>query len=82
MRLIALLERILSNVYHSSSAKSQINNTGSASQRIQAIMDIESALEKFELDVHPDLHWITTIQNPQVNTNQTLKRQTNILHAR
>jgi hypothetical protein len=81
MRLIALLEKILSNVYGSSNAKS-ITNTGSASERVQAIMDIESALEKFELDVHPDLHWVTSTQDPQVNTDQTLKRQTNILHAR
>lgn len=81
MRLIGILGKLLSTVYHSTEPGTDKGHLQPPSWDAQAIMDIERDLENFQSSLHPGLHWDPS-QAWTRPTEPIFKRQSNTLHAR
>ncbi|EAU38806.1 predicted protein [Aspergillus terreus NIH2624] len=81
MRLIGILGKLLSTVYHSTEPGTDKGHLQPPSWDAQAIMDIERDLENFQSSLHPGLHWDPS-QAWTRPIEPIFKRQSNTLHAR
>jgi hypothetical protein len=80
-RLIRILGKILSTIYHSSEVTVQPETLSTPSLDLQAVLGIDSALDEFQASLHPALHWAFDKERSD-NADMTCKRLSNVLHAR
>lgn len=79
-RLIGILGKILSTVYH-------IAQSGETPKRaevdFQAVLEVDRALDEFEESLHPALQWRSPIQTQdELGSDPVCRRLSNVLHAR
>jgi hypothetical protein len=80
-RLIRILGKILSTIYHSSEVTVQPETLSTPSLDLQAVLAIDAALDEFQASLHPALHWAFDKERAD-NADVTCKRLSNVLHAR
>ncbi|KAL2851127.1 fungal-specific transcription factor domain-containing protein [Aspergillus pseudoustus] len=80
-KLIGILGKVLCTIYHSSEITPDPNTPSRPEVDLQAVLDIDTALDEFEASLHPALHWAFG-RRPDDNVDVTCKRLSNVLRAR
>ncbi|KAL4801266.1 fungal-specific transcription factor domain-containing protein [Aspergillus unguis] len=79
-RIIGILGTILANIYHTTAPGPEVGTPPRDNVNLQAILEIDRALEEFEATVHPALQW--TGARDMSNEHIVSRRLSNVLHAR
>ncbi|KAL4899441.1 hypothetical protein BDW74DRAFT_189049 [Aspergillus multicolor] len=80
-RLIGILGKILSTIYHSVEQTTDPVPLHEANSSLPAILDIDRALDEYEQSLHPALQWGPGAQSP-LSEFPLCRRLSNVLHAR
>lgn len=79
MKLIGILWKVLLKIYHSQDETQEETDSPAREDEFKAVMEIDKALEEFEFSLPTVFAWKPS-NTP--SSNRTLRRQSNVLHAR